>query len=288
MKNILITGCSSGFGRLTAETLIKRGYTVLATMIGLDTFSAKAASQLEDFAGKQSGTLHILELDVTCCNSIKSALKRGIELVDEIDVVINNAGIGDTGWTEAFSEEQTQKMFDVNVFGVQRMMRAVLPEMRKRNEGLIINFSSIQGRVVFPYSGIYSATKFAIEGLSESYHYELKPLGVDVVMLQPGGFKTNFEAIQNGPSDKARLDSYGELKDEPYKVWGNPDDTKDFLPHPQPIADAIIKLIETEPGKRPLRTLVDPLLDGTGTKTINEATQKAQRELSDKLGWDII
>ncbi|WP_044212753.1 SDR family oxidoreductase [Flammeovirga sp. OC4] len=285
--NILITGSSSGFGKLTTETLLKEGYTVFATMIGVTTFSKKAIEELQHFAQQTAGTLHIVELDVTDQESINNAIESIYKSVDQIDVLINNAGIGGTGWTEAFPESQFKKIFDVNVFGVQRMMRAVLPQMRKLKKGLIINLSSIQGRVVFPYSGIYTATKFAVEGLTESYHYELSPLGIDVVMVQPGGFKTNFESVQSGPHDQERLESYGELINAPDQIWGVPQEEKDFLPHPQPVPDAIVQLIQMSNGSRPLRTTVDPLLNALGTETINQAATKAQQDLASHLDWNI-
>ncbi|NME70987.1 SDR family oxidoreductase [Flammeovirga aprica] len=285
--NILITGSSSGFGKLTTETLLVEGYTVFATMIGVATFSKKAKEELQTFAQNTKGHLHIMELDVTNQDSINNAINEIYNIVDQIDVLINNAGIGGTGWTEAFPESQFTKIFDVNVFGVQRMMRAVLPQMRKRKEGLIINLSSIQGRVVFPYSGIYTATKFAVEGLTESYHYELSQFGIDVVMVQPGGFKTNFESVQSGPHDQERLESYGELINAPDEVWGAPDEDKDFLPHPQPVPDAIVQLIEMPNGKRPIRTTVDPLLNSLGTAAINETALKAQQDLATHLEWKV-
>lgn len=287
MKNVLITGSSSGFGKLTTETLLKKGYTVFATMRSITTSSAKTIHELKVLAKKCAGKLHIIELDVRDELSVINAIKTAYDLEGKIDVLINNAGVGSTGWTEAFPDKQVQKMFDINVFGVQRVMRAVLPAMRERKEGLIINLSSIQGRVVFPYSGIYTATKFAIEGFTESYHYELAPLGIDVVILQPGGFRTSFESVQSGPADTERLASYKDLEDAPNKVWGASGDSKDFLPHPQPVPDALVALIEAPQGKRPLRTTIDPLLGGEEPTVINQVSAKAQKSLSDKLGWEI-
>ena len=285
MQTVLITGSSSGFGRLTAETLLKNGYTVIATMIGVETFSVAAVEELKKLEASTKGQLFIYELDVTSESSIEKAMQQISEGPGAVDVLINNAGIGCTGWTEAIPEKQMQKLFDVNVFGVQRMMRAILPQMRSRGKGLIINFSSIQGRIVFPYSGIYTATKFAVEGLSESYHYELRKLGIDVCILEPGGFKTNFESVQGGPEDTVRIDAYSDLKDKPFEVWGHPNDEKDFLPHPQPVPDAILELIQTSNGERSLRTVVDPLLGGEQVNRINQISAFEQIKLSDKLNW---
>ncbi|WP_281614493.1 SDR family oxidoreductase [Flammeovirga sp. SubArs3] len=285
--NILITGAGSGLGRVTTEALLKSGYNVIASMRDSKSKGIQIVKELEAFSRQTKGTLFIIELDVTSTTSVNLAISQIESEVGQIDVLINNAGIGGTGWTEAFPEEQYKQIFDVNVFGVQRMMRGILPSMRKRKEGLIINISSIQGRVVFPYSGIYTASKFALEGLTESYHYELAPLGIDIILLQPGGFKTSFESKQSGPYDKDRLLEYGELKNAPNDIWGNPGEEKDFLPSPQPIPEAIMDLIEMEKGKRPLRTTVDPLLKGIGTIAINKECLSAQKELSDYLEWDI-
>jgi len=284
-ETVLITGSSSGFGRLITETLIKEGHTVFATMIGLETFSAQAVVELRALAEQNPGTVHVIELDVTDDTSVEQAVAEALALESRIDVVINNAGIGSTGWTEAFPPAQFEKMLAVNVVGVQRVMRAVLPHMRVHKAGLIINISSIQGRVVFPYSGAYTATKFAVEGLSESYRYELRPLGIDVCVVQPGGFRTAFEAVQRGPADEERTASYGELAEAPYQVWGQPGEDKDFLPHPQPVPDAILALIRQPNGQRHLRTTVDPLLGGEEPGMINEAAERAQAQLAEKLGW---
>ncbi|ANQ50874.1 SDR family oxidoreductase [Flammeovirga sp. MY04] len=283
--NVLVTGCSKGIGRFTAEALLKKGDTVIATMRAVK--GIKAVEELNVFATQTKGKLIVLPLDVTNQLSIDEAVKNALQLVGNIDVVINNAGVGGTGWTETFTMSQTERMFDVNVFGIQRIMKAILPRMRQKNQGTIINISSIQGRVVFPYSGIYTATKFALEGLTESYHYELKPLGIDVLLVEAGGFSTSFEKTQTGPNDTDRIATYGDLKDLPEKVWGKKGEEKDFLPSPQILANALVQLIETPKEKRKLRTVIDPLLEGLGTLEINATAEKSQLKLSEKLDWNI-
>ena len=124
--------------------------------------------------------MFVLELDVTSDDSVKIAVAKAIELGGPLDVVVNNAGIGCGGLAEAFTAEQWQQVFDINVFGVQRVSRAVLPSMRERGTGLLINVSSIMGRVVLPFAAPYTATKFALEGMTEAYRYELSGTGVDV------------------------------------------------------------------------------------------------------------
>ena len=286
MTSVLVTGSSSGLGKLTVEKLLKEGFHVFATMLDSELKKSEVVNSFNNIHESSPGKLHLLALDVTSQDSVDEAISEAEKISGGLDVLINNAGIGGTGWTEAFPEDQVSKIFDVNLFGVQRMTRGVLPSMRKREKGLIINLSSIQGRVVFPYSGIYTASKFAVEGLSESYHYELYSLGIEVVILQPGGFKTNFESVQGGPNDKECLKTYGALEARPHRVWGEPGEKKDFLPDPQPVPDAIVELIRMPGGTRPLRTVVDPLLGGDEPKSINNTCQSAQVSLSKKLKWD--
>lgn len=285
-KVVLITGSSSGFGLLTARTLLEQGHTVIASMRGLDAKNKEHADSLRTFAEGKPGTLHLLELDVTSDSSVEAAIKQAYELTAHIDVVVNNAGFGVGGFAETITIPQFQKNFDVNVYGVQRVSRAVLPAMRKQGNGLIINISSIIGRMVMPFAGAYVATKYALEGLSESYRYELAGTGVDVVIVEPGGFGTNFLENMEPAADTDRLSSYGALAEMPEKMWGGfAENLKgDDAPDPQVVADAIAKLIETPAGKRPLRTVVDPMMGGEGTRAINQTTEKVQSELLGNLG----
>ena len=285
-KVVLITGSSSGFGLLTARTLLEKGCTVIASMRGLDGKNKEHADSLKSFAEGKPGQLHLLELDVTSDSSVDAAVKQAIEIAGRIDVVINNAGFGVAGFSEATTVPQFQKNFDVNVFGVQRVSRAVLPSMRKQGTGLIINISSIVGRMVMPFAGAYVASKYALEGLSESYRYELAGTGVDVVIVEPGGFGTNFLENMEPAADNERLKSYGPLAELPDKMWsGFAAQLKgDDSPNPQLVADAIAELIETPAGKRPLRTVVDPMMGGDAPRTINQTTDQIQTELLGNLG----
>ena len=285
-KVVLITGSSSGFGLLTTRTLLEQGYTVIASMRGLNAKNKEYADSLKKFAESKPGRLHLIELDVTSDSSVDAAVKQAIELSGHIDVVVNNAGFGVAGFAETITIPQFQKNFDVNVFGVQRVSRAVLPAMRKQGHGLIINISSIIGRMVMPFAGAYVASKYALEGLSESYRYELAGTGVDVVIVEPGGFGTNFLENMEPAADSDRLKSYGPLAEMPEKMWGGfAENLKgDDAPDPQVVADAIAKLIDTPAGQRPLRTVVDPMMGGEGPRAINQTTDKIQAELLGNLG----
>lgn len=176
---VLITGCSTGIGRDLAKQLTQSGYTVVATARNVDTLNDLPA------------TLK-LPLDVTQHESVHQAVSDTLHQVGRIDVLINNAGYTMPGALEEVSDEQTQQLFDVNVFWALRMIRAVLPHMRKQKAGRIINISSIAGKLSTPGNGTYSGAKFALEGLSDALRMELAPFGIQVVVIEPGAIQTHF------------------------------------------------------------------------------------------------
>lgn len=284
-KTVLITGASSGFGYLTTNTLLKKGYTVIATMRNLQTKNEVKAQEIRSIADGTSGTVYILELDVSDDLSVENAVSETLAKVDSIDIVINNAGIGVAGLAEAFSTKQWQNLFNVNVFGVNRVMKAVLPFMRAKGEGLIINISSVMGRFVIPFAAPYTAAKFALESLTETYKYEVAHSGIDVVLIEPGGFGTGFGDKLIHAEKKEVIDSYGSFAEIQNQMWGGMFETiqnnKDI--NPQLVADAICHLIETSPKERPFRTVVDPLSGGEIPNSINKSTQELQSQFMDSL-----
>ena len=179
-KVILITGCSTGIGRDLAMKLTHSGYTVVAT--------ARNENAMNDLDVSLK-----LNLDVTDPPSIRTAVDLVLQRFGRIDVLVNNAGYAQIGPLEELSDKQIQQMFDVNVFGVTRMTRAVVPHMRKQKSGRIINISSIAGKMVTPVNGSYSASKFALEALSDALRWELKPFNIQVILIEPGAIKTNFD-----------------------------------------------------------------------------------------------
>ena len=179
-KVVLITGCSSGIGRDLAQRLAQAGYTVVAT--------ARNVKSIESLDADLK-----LSLDVTQAESIQTAVEATLQKFGRIDVLINNAGYAQVGAIEELSDEQIQQMYDVNVFGVMRMVRAVVPYMRKQNAGQIINISSIAGKVVTPVNGAYSSTKFALEAISDALRLELEPFNIQVILIEPGAIKTHFD-----------------------------------------------------------------------------------------------
>ena len=285
-QTVLITGSSSGFGLLTARTLLEKGHTVFATMRDPSGRNAANAGDLHTFAAGTSGTLHVLDLDVTSDASVEAAVKQALDLEGRIDVVVNNAGYGSGGYAEAFTMDQFQRSFEVNVFGVQRVNRAVLPAMRGQGSGLLILVSSTMGRIVLPFAAPYTAAKYAVEGLAESYRYELASAGIDVVIVEPGGFGTNFLANMAPADDEARIASYGPLAEIPQQFWGGLGHLfeGEGAPDPQDVADAISHLIDTPAGSRPLRTVVDPMTGGEGPTAINQLTDQIQEQMLSGMG----
>jgi NAD(P)-dependent dehydrogenase (short-subunit alcohol dehydrogenase family) len=281
--NVLITGSSSGFGHLITRTLADKGHTVYASMRGVAGKNEKAAGELRALATR--GKIHVLELDVTVPASADAAVKGILDKGGKIDVVVNNAGYGAIGLEEGFTAEQMQALFDVNVFGVQRVNRAVLPSMRAQGSGLLIHLTSGLGRLVIPAMGAYGASKFALEALAESYRYELSPLGIDSVIVQPGAFGTDFERNLVKPADTARFSGYGEaakIAEQMAAALGSMFNGPS-APSPQLVADAVLKLMETPVGHRPLRTVVDPQ-SGQGTEAINGVAAQVQAMTFEAMG----
>ena len=188
MATVLITGCSSGFGKLSALHFARKGDTVFASMRNI----AKA-DELEQAKQAEGLPIEIVQLDVTDDASVEGAVRQVIDASGGIDVLVNNAGLGHHGPVEETDDDEVKEIFETNFFGALRVTRAVTPKMREQKSGTIVNVSSLAGRVVAPYGGIYSASKYALEAASEALHYELHPFGIRVLLIEPGGFETEFD-----------------------------------------------------------------------------------------------
>lgn len=186
-KVVLITGCSSGFGLLTAVRLATQGHLVWATMR-----EVSKKQPLENELAKRNAQAFIRELDVTKPSTIKNVIEEIQKTHGRIDVLINNAGYGIAGFFEDLSEEEIRAQMEVNFFGAQNVCREVIPLMRKRLQGKIINISSTAGRVASPCLGAYNTSKWALEAFSESLYYELALFGISVVLVEPGSYPTNI------------------------------------------------------------------------------------------------
>lgn len=272
--SILITGTSSGFGRLGAEHYARLGAKVFATMRNLPRAEA---TELEALATSDNLDITVLEIDITNDAQVKAGVAAAIKAAGgKLDVLINNAGMSIAGPIEGQDMEATQLIFDTNVYGAQRMIRAALPSMRANGGGYIFNVTSQLGRVIIPGFGQYSPTKFALEALSEQLAYEAAPHKVDITIIQPGGYPTKIWFNQNAPSAalKSRMstdviDAYPQFTAGMGKreAGGGEADPMDI---PRAIAAAIAQ----PQGTRPLRIALHP--KARPQEAVNKVSADAQ------------
>lgn len=262
MAHVLITGASSGFGYEMAQRLAAQGHRVLATMRDVDGRNAKARAGLIEAADGASGSIDVLEMEVTDEGSVQSAVETALARAGWLDVVINNAGIFSLGVTEAFTPEDFARVLDVNVNGVVRVNRAVLPSMRARGSGLLVHISSAAGRATVPGAAPYCASKYALEALADAYRFELQPWGIESILIEPGIYRTPIIEHPVAPSDAARLAGYGPHAAyvETVKAVFAAAMADPANPGSADVGDAIVRLIEMAPAERPFRTIVSPPL----------------------------
>lgn len=230
-----ITGCSTGLGHALAQTVLEQGARVVLT--------ARNPERLAELAARHSGRAHVLALDVTDEAAVKRAVAEAEAHFGKIDVLVNNAGYGYFAAIEEGEDEDIRQQFEANVFGLFSMTRQVLPGMRKRRSGHIVNVSSVGGLAAFALTGYYHASKFAVEGFSESLAIEGSPLGIKVTVVEPGRFRTDW-AGRSGVFSKNVIDDYAETagvrRKSTHESSGNqPGD-------PARAAPAIIKAVEAE------------------------------------------
>lgn len=236
-KIALVTGSSSGIGFETALALARENYFTYASM--RDT---KKAEKIQEIAKKENLNLEVIELDVDKKESIRTAVKKIQEQKGRIDVLVNNAGYGLFGCIEDVSIEELKAQFETNFFGIVRIIQEVAPIMRKNGSGIIVNVSSVAGRIGFPGTPAYISSKFALEGLSESMRYELSPFGIKTIIIEPGVIKTNFFSSMKVSGGK---------KDSPYKeitekVMNGVKMMAEMGTPPEEVAKTILKAIKTE------------------------------------------
>lgn len=276
-RTVLITGASSGFGRVGALLYAKHGAKVIATMRNVPRPEAES---LAAEAAKDKLDLHVVEIDVTDDASVASGTAKALKIAGgRIDTLVNNAGIGITGPVEVQDMEATRLIFETNVIGIQRMLRALLPQMRAAKSGQIFNISSQLGRVIVPGGGHYSATKFAVEALSEQLAYELVPHGIDVTIIQPGGYPTRVWVNRNIYTGALRERSNADLLKayEPFTRGMGTEDGSGRSADPADVPRAIAEIMAMPAGKRPLRRAVHP-----GNKP-QEAINRVAAEV--QLAW---
>jgi NAD(P)-dependent dehydrogenase (short-subunit alcohol dehydrogenase family) len=208
-KNWFITGASTGLGEALATLLLDKGEKVAATF--------RKSEQVEEFTKKKPGYSLGVLVDVTDVKQIQGAVQHAVSNFGRLDVVVNNAGYGSLGSIEEISEEETQRQFDVNVFGPLRVVRAVLPHLREQKSGNILNITSVGGMVGLAHAGIYNGSKFALEGLGESLAAQLKPLGIHVTNVEPGPFRTKW-AGESATYTETKLADYASTVGEGLKA----------------------------------------------------------------------
>jgi NAD(P)-dependent dehydrogenase (short-subunit alcohol dehydrogenase family) len=277
-SSVLVTGCSSGFGELIAQTLACAGHHVFASMRDVQTRNAAAAASLRDWAAQRGVHLDVVDLDVTSDTSVRSAVDTVLQRSHRVDVLINNAGVAASGPLEAFSLEQVEALFGLNAFGPLRVSNAVLPTMRAQRSGLIVCVTSTLGRVLPRRGGLYASTKWALEGLAESLHYEVSRFGIDVAIVEPGSFPTpaTSKAVRAERSDIAA--AYA----QPASQTSAARDRQGELPNPQKVADAVKVLVDLPSGQRPLRTVVGPVFT-EGVAEYNAAYERTRDHLAEVL-----
>jgi NAD(P)-dependent dehydrogenase (short-subunit alcohol dehydrogenase family) len=260
MSNVLLTGCSSGFGELAALTFADHGHTVVATMRTPGKSSAINART----------DIHQIALDVTSAGSVNAAVASAIATIGHLDIVVNNAGIETTGAVHLFSDEEVAEQFDTNVTGVVRVARAVVPHMVERGGGAIVNVGSVAGRVGTPYAGMYAATKHAVEALTEAMHFELAQHGIRVSVVEPGQFATQLgangavaAAMGEATAEHARWLRYREAQRS--LVSGDPQS-------PQLVADAIYTAATERPGvlRHPVGADAELVIGAKNTMTFED------------------
>lgn len=230
-KTIFITGASRGFGKIWAEAFLKRGDKVIAT--------ARNLRDLDDLVKAYSANVFPIKLDVNDRDAVFAAVKTGKEHFGRIDVLLNNAGFGLFGAVEETTEQQARDQFETNFFGLLWATQAIIPVMREQKSGHIIQLSSVLGVVTFPTLGLYNASKFAVEGLTESLVQEVAPFGIKVSMLEPNAFSTDWAGGSAVHTQATPL--YEKVKADLLASFG-----PDFFGDPKVTADAVLKLVDSE------------------------------------------
>jgi NAD(P)-dependent dehydrogenase (short-subunit alcohol dehydrogenase family) len=287
-KSVVITGASSGFGALTARALADVGHVVYAGMHDLAGTDATAGADDEQYASEHSVVLRPLAMDVTDQNMVDAAIRRVLEEVGRIDVLIHNAGHMVLGPVEAFTVEQLVETYDVNVLSTQRVNRAALPHLRRQRDGLLVWVGSSSSRGgTPPYLGPYFAAKAAEDALAVSYAAELARFGIETTIIVPGAFPTgtNHYASAGHPADTAVEKEYeqlyaGIMEQIPARQLAMSEANAD----PAEVARQIVHVVGLPKGARPFRVYIDPMHDGA--EEVFELGDQVRREFFHRIGFD--
>ena len=285
MKKIIVTGSSSGFGLLTVQTLAQKGHTVYATMQNTDIKNTNAAQRLRSWAEENNADVRTVEVDITNDESVHKAVKKIADDAGQIDVLINSAELLIWGLSETLSTRQLEQVFEVNVFGSDRMNKAVLPYMHQQDHGLIIQLSSGLSRLHLPCLGAYCAAKAAIDALAETLHYELRKTGIDSIIIQPGAYPSTELFNKLIPADNPLAAyKYGEFGPKikqgiNFLFAGTPDS-----PQPTEVARLIAEIIEMPRDERKLWTSIGLGAEQSSLEAINDSIQLFSKQVQGVLG----
>ena len=280
MKNVLITGIAGGFGKPTALALLARGYAVAGSVRSRIGKNAATVAELEAAGAK------IVEMDVTDAASTERGVAEAISQIGGLDILFNNAGIGSYGIQELMSPEDMARVFDVNVMGVQRVMRAALPHLRAQGRGTVFYTSSLIGRIATPFYGTYSASKWALEAIVECYRTELSGFGIESCILEPGAMPTAFFDGMVTPNDAEREAEYGDFAAVPAMSNAGLAQMLEAtsMQRPERIAEAVTALLDMPFGKKPFRTVVDHVGVGPEIERYNDVLHDVTRTVLTNFG----
>jgi NAD(P)-dependent dehydrogenase (short-subunit alcohol dehydrogenase family) len=280
MKTVLITGIAGGFGKPTALALLARGYAVAGTVRNRSGKNAATVAALEAAGAK------IVQMDVTDTASTERGVADAISQLGGLDILFNNAGIGSYGIQELMSPEDMARVFDVNVMGVQRVMRAALPHLRAQGRGTVLYTSSLIGRIATPFYGTYSASKWALEAIVECYRTELSGFGIESCLIEPGAMPTAFFDGMVTPDDPAREAEYGDFAAVPAMSHAGLAQMLDATPlqRPERIAETVTALLDMPFGEKPFRTVVDHVGVGPEIVRYNDVLHDVTRKVLGNFG----
>jgi len=286
-QTILITGASTGIGNLTARALATAGHTVYATMRDVTKKNSENAKSLKDFAAQNNFRINVVDLDVQSQESSDAAVEHIISEAGRIDVVVHNAGHLVVGYAEAFTAEDLQHLFDINVFGMQRVNRSVLPHMRERHSGTLIYVGSTSTVDLPPFLAPYVSSKSAFDALAATTAYEVGRFGIESTIVQPGPFTSGTQHFPNATqaSDKKVTVAYSNLDE---LVARNEDATSNLFDegvdaNPVAVADEIVRILSLPKGQKPARSVID--FSHGGVETVNTALFDAQSSFLTRLGF---
>ena len=280
MKTIMITGIAGGFGKPTALALLQQGYRVAGSVRSKTGKNAAAVAELE-----AAGAI-LIEMDVTDTASTEAGIAAAIAQLGGLDILFNNAGVGAHGIQELMAPEDMTRVFEVNVMGVQRVMRAALPHLRAQGHGTVLYTSSLIGRITTPFYGTYSASKWALEAIVECYRSELSGFGIESCIIEPGAMPTAFFDGLIAPQDAARAAEYGAFAEVPAQSNAGLAEMLAATPQQRPerVAEAVVALLERPFGAKPFRTVVDHVGVGPEIERYNSVLHDVTRTVMSNFG----